>query len=91
MPTEDEFATFISDNSYTSGVFTHQGVTFPAAGYGLGAELLSAGPSGSYWSSSLLTDYLTYAFFLFFNGGEVNAYDRSRRYGLPVRPVSGSN
>ena len=69
---------------------------FPAAGTGGsvndGTSLSNAGFSGGYWSSSLKTTAMNYAYYL----GFVNSYvgplfDDFRYYGRSVRPVSDIN
>ncbi len=60
----------------------------PAAGGRFGSSLYNAGSYGLYWSSSLLTDYPHYAYFMFFFSGNVNPQVNLDRYvGFTVRPV----
>ena len=93
MPTIGDFTTFLNGaSSYTvgeGGSFTHQDVTFPAAGNGNGTDLNYAGANGSYWSSSLSTDYPLNAFFLSFDVGAILADSYNDRFrGGSVRPLS---
>ena len=89
MPTQGEFATFISDASYTSGNFEYKDVPFPAAGFGDGSVLNGAGGYGDYWSSSLDAGGPRDAFFLSFSDGDISADYYSYRYsGFSVRPLS---
>ena len=63
-------------------------IFLPAAGYMYGSSLLDAGSLGSYWSSSLYTDYYpNSACNVFFDSGGVNWYKFNRYDGLSVRPV----
>jgi len=62
---------------------------FPAAGYGSGATISSAGANGRYWSGTLRSGNAGGAYSLYFTSSAVNAgnyYDRY--YGNSVRPVS---
>ena len=64
---------------------------FPAAGYGFGGSLYSAGTSGYYWSSTLLSDSTDCAYYLHFNSisGDVNPQNgKTRCRGFSVRPLS---
>ena len=64
-------------------------IFFPAAGYGNGTSLFSAGSGGYYWSSSLYTDFTDYAYSLSFDSSTVYPQGYSNRfYGRSVRPVS---
>ena len=63
-------------------------IFLPAAGYRRGTSLNSAGSSGSYWSSSLHTDYPYYPGDVSFDSGLVGSYDSSRYVGFSVRPVT---
>ena len=60
----------------------------PAAGFRLGESLYSAGSGGYYWSRTLLSDYPSGAYHLYFNSGDWGyGNGRSRVYGHPVRAV----
>ena len=62
---------------------------FPAAGYGKGSSLSTAGTCGYYWSSTLYTDNVGNAYSLGFSSVFVYpSSDYSRYYGRSVRPVS---
>ena len=63
---------------------------FPAAGYCYGGSVDFVGSYGHYWSSSLSSSGLQYAYFLGFSNGNVYWQDDSSRYGgFPVRGVVG--
>ena len=66
-------------------------IFLPAAGHRYNTELRSAGSSGSYWSSSLLTDRIddSIPFEFFFNSTDVYMSATKRLSGFPVRPVLG--
>ena len=51
------------------------------------SSLNYAGSNGSYWSSSLSTDYSSGAYGLHFNSGYVYGYESGRCNGFSVRPV----
>ena len=64
---------------------------FPAAGFGSGTSLNNAGSGGTYWSSSLYTDFTDNAYTLSFSSNNVNPQSKDvslRYYGYSVRPVS---
>lgn len=63
---------------------------FPAAGYGYYGNLLLAGTSGNYWSSTLSSGNTDRAYYLYFYSGNVypQSYDSYRYYGFSVRPLS---
>ena len=64
-------------------------IFLPAAGYGYGSGCYSVDDHGYYWSSSLYTDYPSYACRLYFYDGNAyadNYYDRC--YGHSVRALS---
>ena len=62
-------------------------IFLPAAGYRGGSSLGDAGSIGKYWSSSLDTDYPSYAYYLFFYSSYVGWSSYNRGYGQSVRPV----
>ena len=63
-------------------------IFLPAAGYRNGSEVYFRGSYGYYWSSSLYSNYSSYACYLGFNCGD-HVWDNSHRYGgRSVRPVS---
>lgn len=59
----------------------------PAVGGRAGAELISAGSDGYYWSSSLHTDDPNYAAVFYFSSGVLRTGKIARALGLPVRAV----
>ncbi|MBR2486403.1 MAG: hypothetical protein IKB46_01245 [Paludibacteraceae bacterium] len=62
-------------------------IFLPAAGYRYGSSLKNAGSYGSYWSSSLNTDYPKYAWLVdFYSSSRFRSYT-NRYYGYSVRPV----
>ena len=62
-------------------------IFLPAAGYRYDSSLLCAGSSGSYWSSSLSTDYLGHAWYVRFYSSDVIRHLSHLNYGFSVRPV----
>ena len=69
--------------------YKDKSIFFPAAGRRYGTNLYHAGSYGIYWSSSLDTDYPSYAWRFYFNSDIVFRYDYiDRYYGFSVRPVS---
>ena len=62
-------------------------IFLPAAGYRDVSALYNAGSRGYYWSSSLDTDVPFYAWFVYFDSGDVGRYSTFRAYGHSVRPV----
>ena len=99
MPTKDEWTELKDRCTWT---WTTQGekkgyrvtgtngksIFLPAAGFRNGTSLYSAGSRGYYWSSSLSTDYPSYAYLMSFNSGGVSPQNSiDRYYGFSVRPV----
>ena len=62
-------------------------IFLPAAGYRYGRSLYSAGSYGYYWSSSLDTDRLDYAYELYIYSDDVSRNYYRRYSGCSVRPV----
>lgn len=63
-------------------------IFLPAAGYRWVDDLFYAGSYGYYWSSSLYESHTNFAWYLYFNSGNVGAHDYYSRYnGRSVRPV----
>lgn len=65
--------------------YTHKSIFLPAAGYRSGSS--HAGSYGYYRSSTLVTDYPSDAYELWFGSDSVYRYCTSRWYGRSVRPV----
>ena len=63
-------------------------IFLPAAGNRHGTEFSNVGSGGSYWSSSLDTDYPTIAWSLHFNSTNGSMNSSYRIYGFSVRPVT---
>ena len=61
-------------------------IFLPAAGCRSDSSLSDAGSGGYYWSSSLISSYPYYAYYVYFDSSYVNRY-YYRYYGLSVRPV----
>lgn len=59
----------------------------PAAGYRSGSNLLDAGATGYYWSSSLDTGAPSFAWFCQFRSDRQGVYDYYRYWGVSVRAV----
>jgi hypothetical protein len=98
MPTKEEFqelynnttVTWTQQNGVNGRLFTASNgnsLFLPAAGYRWNDELKYAGYYGSYWSSSLSTDYPRYAWYFYFNSGGADVYGGYRYYGQSVRAV----
>ena len=62
-------------------------IFLPAAGSRYGGDLDDAGSYGSYWSSSLYTDYPYLAWYVLFGSDIVDRNDYFRYFGHSVRPV----
>lgn len=95
MPTDNDFIAFLggTSSSFTEvedGSFTHQSVTFPAAGYGHGSVLRGNidEDDNYYWSSSLSTSNPSRAYLLSFIYGAAYMSSGNRCDGRPVRPLS---
>ena len=71
--------------------YTNKSIFLPAAGYRNVSSLYYAGSDGYYWSSSLLTDYPSNAWFVGFYSDYVRSSPNGRYYGFSVRPVCTQN
>lgn len=106
MPTTDEYAALgAAVNTAWTADYQGSGVAgmictdktdsskvlfFPACGYCYNGSVLNVGSNGLYWSSSLNSSRVQYAYYLYFNGGGVFWQNSSRRhYGFSVRGVVG--
>ena len=98
MPTYDNWVelyqnttvTWTTQNGVNGRLFTASNgnsLFLPAAGYLNNSSLNYAGSYGSYWSSSLYTDYPSYAWILYFYSGYYGMNGYYRYYGQSVRPV----
>ena len=101
MPTKEEQEELRNNCSWEwttqNGVYGHKvtgpngnSIFLPAAGYRYFSSLYDAGSDSDYWSSSLYTGSPYRACRLSFSSnrvGVVRVSDRSRYYGLSVRPV----
>lgn len=66
-----------------------QTIFLPASGDRYGGDLYGHGSYGCYWSSSLGTSDSDYAYYLYFNSGNINPSNGGYRYfGFCVRPVA---
>ena len=101
MPTKEEWqelydnttCVWTTQNGVNGRLFTASNgnsLFLPAAGYRIGSSLNYAGSYGYYWSSSLSTDYPSYAWSLDFLSVNYDMYNRYRYYGQSVRPVCSS-
>ena len=99
MPTDAEWTelrtqctwTWTTQNGVNGRLVTGpngKSIFLPAAGGRRGTDLIDAGSWGSYWSSSLTTDYPDYAWRVGFDSDYVYRYYYYRYYGFSVRPVS---
>lgn len=64
---------------------------FPAAGYAdssINSNFINVTASGSYWSSTIRSDYTGYSYYLSFATGGLNVPNNNRHRGYSVRPVS---
>lgn len=96
MPTKEELDelrnfttwTWINQNGIKGDKVTSKingkSIFLPAAGCHSNSGLYGA---GSYWSSSLVTFDSYYAYYLYFNSGNVYGSSDGRSYGQSVRPV----
>lgn len=99
MPTNEEFDALLAlskswqTNYKGSGVngylFTANGksIFLPAAGHGEGTGLNDVGNYGSYWSSSLNTNFPNTACYLNFNNANANTTTNPRSHGRSVRAL----
>ena len=67
--------------------YTNNSIFLPAAGCRYVSSLYIAGSDGSYWSSSLSTDFPGHAYYLYFNSARVDWNGYYRCVGFTVRPV----
>ena len=101
LPTLDEFKA-LKDNCDTewtqrNGVwgrlvkgrssFSTKSIFLPAAGYGNGSALYSAGSRGSYWSATPLSGYSNDAWGLYFSLSRFDGLNFYRYYDRPVRAI----
>ena len=63
-------------------------IFLPAAGYRYYTGFVDAGSTGSFWSSSLCTDYPYYAYGVYFGSDYYFWYDYYRYFGRSVRAVT---
>ena len=63
-------------------------IFLPAAGVRSDTDLYSVGDGGLFWSSSIDTDHPDSAIEVVFVSGNVSVSTNSRRWGIPIRPVS---
>lgn len=76
----------------TSKADSSKKLFFPAVGYCDNGSVDLVGKHGSYWSGSLCSDYVEYAYYLDVFSSLVSwDSDSSRYYGCPVRGVLGEN
>ena len=98
MPTKEEFlelldnttVTWTQQNGVNGYLFTASNgnsLFLPAAGYRWNDELFLAGYDGTYWSSSLSTDYPSNAWYFLFSSYGEGVFDESRYDGRSVRAV----
>ena len=98
MPTQADWDELISNttsewitvNDVSGRKFTAangKSLFLPAAGGRWDGSLINAGSNGYYWSTSLYTDFPSYAWNCNFNSGDVGMYDGNRNGGHTVRAV----
>ena len=75
------------DNTNGGYNFVKNGQTLflPAAGYVFGSSCYDVGSEGNYWSGTAYSNI--FAYYLYFNNGNVNAEYYNRYFGFSVRPV----
>ena len=100
MPTDADFRELLDNctsewttmNGVKGRIFTSNkncnSIFLPAAGNRCYDDLDLVGSIGYYWSSSLITDYPNYAYFMFFDSSSVFTSSDPRYLGQSVRPVS---
>ena len=67
--------------------YTNKSIFLPAAGYHDGYSFTNTGSCGFFWSSSLYTDYPSFAYKWNFCSDDVSRDCLSRVFGFSVRPV----
>ena len=67
--------------------YTDNSIFLPASGYRYGTSLYDAGSFGYYWSATLGSDGVQYAYDLYFDPGYWDWYNDDRYGGFAVRPV----
>ncbi len=105
MPTKADFEELISIRNCTTELITQNGVKgfkitsnrygnsifLPAAGYGNGTIISNPNSYGYYWSSTLLTEAPSVAWYVLFNSSTIvvgaNSRVFSRYDGFSIRPV----
>ncbi len=63
-------------------------IFLPASGYRNESRLSFSGSCGYCWSSTLLSNSTSKAYYLFFESGDFSSISNYRSYGLTVRPVA---
>ena len=63
-------------------------IFLPASGYRRNGDLYNHGSYGDYWSSTLISDYSSYAYYLDFSSSSHSQYGGNRCFGRAVRPVA---
>ncbi len=82
----------IEGRRFISKIDKRKYVFFPAVGYCGNGSVCYVGSLGYYWSSSVLSSSVQYAYRLLFSSSDVNWQSRSSRYsGFPVRGVLAEN
>ena len=71
------------------GEYVSASIFLPAAGYGYGTSLSTAGSDGYYWSSVPGSGSSSSSWGLYFNSGSHYTTNGNRDYGQSVRPVQG--
>ena len=103
MPSKEQFEELINTSYTTTTWTTRNGIKgrlitsktnnntlfLPASGYCVWGSVGNLGSYGCYWSSSLSEDNPSYAWYLYFDSGNINVYDGDRCYGHTVRGVVG--
>ncbi|MBQ0157761.1 MAG: hypothetical protein KBS47_01950 [Bacteroidales bacterium] len=82
--TDNYNSTGVAGRVFTSTKDPSKSIFLPAAGYFCGTSVDNVGSNSGYWSSSLYTDNLAYAYCLY---GVDPVGNYRRVYGLSVRPV----
>lgn len=101
MPTDAEFSALIGNCIATwttrngvsgrlvtgKGAFSSKSVFLPAAGSGIGSDIMTVGLCGSYWSSTPCSDSFGSTWYLFIGANNFRLHSSRRGIGQSVRPL----
>ncbi len=91
LPTNTEYSTLLNiagivNNSDGSSKIRNMPYNFPYAGIVDGGSLYNVGSYGYYWSST--ADDNNYAYYLYFDSGNVGTNSSGRSFGFSVRCIA---